>query len=71
MTNYQLWVETALKLNGMSLRDLYDFYNCTRPEWIRALGPKPTQRLMKLRSRLLKDALKNSESLFSVLNGAK
>ena len=70
MTNYQLWVETALKLNGVSLRDLYDFYDCTRPEWIRALGPKPTQRLMKLRVRLIKDARKNAESLYAVLIGA-
>ena len=71
MTNYQLWAETALRLNNMALRDLYDFYDCTRSEWIRALGPKPTRRLMKLRARLLKDARKNADSLFSVLNGAR
>jgi hypothetical protein len=65
-------VETALSLGGRTLQESYDYYDCSRHEWIETLrGRRLDDKRIALRSRLLKDARENAAFLSSVLKRAK
>ena len=65
-------VETVLLIGDITLDQLYDYYDCSRHEWIETLrGRRLDDKRLALRSRLLKDARENASFLSSVLKRAK